>query len=108
MACPRCGCRMVSKLGQGSQTQLICCDCGLRLDRRGPTGAASRRAQMITVVLLLMFGATAIGLMLLDEQQQNPSLLEKDPMNLNEVRERHRDPEKRSKRWIVVPRLPIQ
>jgi hypothetical protein len=34
MACPRCGCRIISKLGKGHAGQLICADCGLDLTAR--------------------------------------------------------------------------
>ena len=94
---------MVSKLNSGSQTQLICCDCGLRLgSSRGPR--FRRRGLLITVVLLALFSLTAGGLMLLWEQH-NPSLLDEEGLNLNEPR----DPTKgESKRWILVPRLPLE
>ena len=93
---------MVSKLGQGRQAQLICCDCGLRLgSSSGPR--FRRRGQLITVVLLSLFGLTAGGLMLLWEHH-NPSLLDEEGLNLNEPREGQAE----RKRWIVVPRLPVQ
>ncbi len=93
---------MVSKLGQGRQAQLICCDCGLRLvSSRGP--GFRRRGQLITVMLLTLFGLTAGGLMLLWEHH-NPSLLDAEGLNLNEPR----DGQTERKRWIVVPRLPTR
>lgn len=92
---------MVSKLGRGNQARLICCDCGFDCSRPKPQSQRGwRRSQLITVGLILLFGLTAGGLMLLNELE-NPSLLDEDSINLREPRI-NKD---KSHRWrSVVPR----
>lgn len=83
---------MVSKAGSGADQRLICSDCGQVLSSRSrPAGGElSRRSQLITVVLIALFGITAGGLMTLKDQQ-NPSLLEDVPLNLQEPRQSERN-----------------
>jgi hypothetical protein len=105
MACPRCGCRIISKLGKGHAGQLICADCGLDLTtklalQRNGTGLGS---QFMTIVMISVFGITAIALMVIKDRR--PESL--DPgtaatVDLNKPRDSERGP----LRWIVVPRLP--
>lgn len=105
MACPRCGCRIISKLGKAHAGQLICADCGLDLTtklapQRNGTGLGG---QFMTVALISLFGITAIALMVIKDRR--PESL--DPglgatVDLNKPRDGDRGP----LRWIVVPRLP--
>ena len=83
---------MVSKAGSGTERRLVCSDCGHGLRNHSkPTGdVISKRSQLITVVLIALFGITAGGLMTLKDQQ-NPSLLEDEPLNLQEPRQSERN-----------------
>ncbi|MEB3276745.1 MAG: hypothetical protein VKM92_07250 [Cyanobacteriota bacterium] len=76
---------MLSKAGSGPEQRLICSDCGQLLSRHsGPAGGLlSKRSQLITVVLIALFGITTGGLMTLQDLQ-NPSLLEDETLNLRE------------------------
>jgi len=103
MACPRCGCRMVSKVGSGKATSLICSDCGLTqrpastvMIRPNPVG------QLISAVLMSLFALTAIGLMAIKDQQSQ-SLLDEDQIQRNEGRNRR---SAAGRRWIVIPGIP--
>lgn len=102
MACPRCGCRMVSKVGTGQSAQLICSDCGLP-QAQGVKGVrASPIGQLVSVVLMAGFVVTAVGLMAIKDQQ-SPSLMDEQGIQLNETRE---GVDKARRRWIVVPGTP--
>lgn len=79
MACPRCGCRMLSKAGSGSGSRLICSDCRLPLSSLQPAGdgrtnLASRGTQITTALLVLLFAITASVLMTLKDQGELPLL----------------------------------
>lgn len=96
---------MVSKVGRGSQAHLICSDCGLRLSTT--PGSAPKRGlnQLSTVLLLVLFGLTAAGLMTLNDLHNQSLLKEDEGMNLNEERSQNTS---ESKRWIVIPRAPTR
>lgn len=65
MACPKCGCRLLTKVGR-SKTMLICCDCGHphqpSLDNSG-----SGWRQLSTVLLLVLISGVALTLSLLSD-----------------------------------------
>lgn len=65
MACPKCGCRLLTKVGH-SKTMLICSDCGHphkpSLDNPG-----SRWHQLSTVLLLVLISGVALTLSLLSD-----------------------------------------
>lgn len=65
MACPKCGCRLLTKVGR-SKTMLICSDCGHpqqpSLDNPG-----SRWRQLSTVLLLVLISGVALTLSLLSD-----------------------------------------
>jgi hypothetical protein len=104
MACPHCGCRMLTKGGTGAQAQLICCDCGKTVPTRlGSVPAKPRRSQWITLGLLVGFAITAAGLMTIKDQQDS-SLIEEQMLNLNQRRQSAEAMQR--KRWSMVPRLP--
>lgn len=78
MACPRCGCRMLSKAGGGG-SRLICSDCRSPLSGQCPAGEvsanlASRSRQISTALLVLLFAMTASVLMTLKDQGELPLL----------------------------------
>lgn len=79
---------MISKAGSGPEQRLICSDCGQLLSTRSRAagGLLSKRSQLITVVLIALFGTIAGGLMTLQDQQ-TPSLLDDVPLNLQEPRQ---------------------
>jgi len=105
MACPRCGCRMISKQGRGETSQLICADCGLDLTtklslKRSGTGIGG---QFVTIALITVFGITAMTLMAIkDHRQENLNQESESTVDLNQPH----DTEKGPLRWIIVPRLP--
>ncbi|MEX0588753.1 MAG: hypothetical protein WD136_05805 [Cyanobium sp.] len=65
MACPKCGCRLITKVGR-SKTMLICADCG---HPQGPsiTSRGFQWNQLSSVALLLAIAAVAIALTLLSD-----------------------------------------
>ena len=64
MACPKCGCRLLTKVGR-SKTMLICSDCG----HPQPTsdGIGFDWSQLSTVALLVAVAAVAMALSLLSD-----------------------------------------
>ena len=105
MACPRCGCRMISKgspLSGAGRGQLVCCDCGQVLRSTPALGPRlSRRSQLMTVGLLALFGLTAGGLMTFVDQHSS-SLNQEQPLNLGQRRQLGND---QAHRWnSVLPR----
>ncbi|MEB3199540.1 MAG: hypothetical protein VKK62_03295 [Synechococcaceae cyanobacterium] len=56
MSCPKCGCRIVAKLGRG-RSMLICADCSHPLDTN--PDPAQRRRTLLAV--LSMAGILAVG-----------------------------------------------
>ena len=74
MACPKCGCRLLTKVGR-SRTLLICADCGHPQDPSLETGGF-QWSQLSTVALLLGIAAVATALSFLsDAVTRNPSPL---------------------------------
>jgi hypothetical protein len=65
MACPKCGCRMLTKVGR-AKTMLICSDCGHphdpALDKPG-----SNWRQLSSVLLLVLISGAALTLSLLSD-----------------------------------------
>jgi hypothetical protein len=56
MACRRCGCRMIAKVGR-THPMLICTDCGLPMDQRESKDLARRRLwSAITLTILATVG----------------------------------------------------
>ena len=102
MACPRCGCRMVSKVGTGKATSLICSDCGLTQRPASTVIRTNPLGQLVSAVLMSLFALTAIGLMAIKDQQ-SPSLLDEDQVQRNEARSSR---SAAGRRWIVIPGLP--
>lgn len=102
MACPRCGCRMVSKVGTGRATTLICSDCGLTQKPASTVTRPNPFGQLVSALLMSLFALTAIGLMAIKDQQ-SPSLLDDEQIERNEARN-SRSPAGR--RWVVIPGIP--
>jgi len=71
MACPRCGCRMLSKASSGGGSRLICSECRLPLSDQRPAG---NNRQITTALLVLLFAMTASVLMTLKDQGELPLL----------------------------------
>jgi hypothetical protein len=74
MACPKCGCRLLTKVGS-SRTLLICADCG---HPQAPSLEAGgfQWGQLSSVALLLGIAAVATALSFLsDAVSRNPSPL---------------------------------
>ncbi|MBM5797420.1 MAG: hypothetical protein FJ051_06535 [Cyanobacteria bacterium M_surface_9_m1_291] len=92
MACPRCGCRMVSKAGSGADQRLICSDCGHPLSSLSQPAekTLSKRSQLITVMLIAVFGSTA-GLLMTLKDHQSPSLIEAKTLNFNQPHDSRND-----------------
>jgi len=93
---------MVSKVGTGPSAHLICSDCGLPRPAKDGGVRASPVGQLVSWLLMAIFVLTAVGLMAIKDQQ-SPSLLEEQGMQLNETRE---GVDKARRRWIVVPGTP--
>ena len=65
MACPKCGCRLLTKVGR-SRTMLICSDCG-HPQKPALEKPGSSWRQLSTVLLLLLISGVALGLSLLSD-----------------------------------------
>jgi hypothetical protein len=65
MACPKCGCRLLTKVGR-SKTMLICADCGHPQDPSLEVGSF-QWSQLSTVALLLGIAAVATALSFLSD-----------------------------------------
>jgi hypothetical protein len=65
MACPKCGCRLLTKVGR-SKTMLICADCGHPQDPSLEMGRF-QWSQLTTVSLLLGIAAVATALSFLSD-----------------------------------------
>ena len=102
MACPRCGCHMVSKVGTGPSAHLICSDCGLPRPAKDGGVRASPVGQLVSWLLMAIFVLTAVGLMAIKDQQ-SPSLLEEQSVELNQG---NGGDNPRRRRWVVVPGTP--
>lgn len=65
MACPKCGCRLLTKVGR-SKTMLICADCG---NPQAPSPEMGRLQwrQLTSVALLLGIAAVATALSFLSD-----------------------------------------
>lgn len=93
---------MVHKVVVEGRSRLVCCDCGFDLGNAKPAQRkpTSSRSQWITAGLIALFGLTAAGLMTLKDQL-SPSLMEDQPLNLNERRQEGQE----THRWrTVLPR----
>lgn len=65
MACPKCGCRLLTKVGR-SKTMLICADCGHPQDPSLEVGGF-QWSQLSSVALLLGIAAVATALSFLSD-----------------------------------------
>jgi hypothetical protein len=65
MACPKCGCRLLTKVGR-SKTMLICADCGHPQDPSITSGGFQWN-QLSSVALLLGIAAVAMALSFLSD-----------------------------------------
>jgi len=65
MACPKCGCRLLTKVGR-SKTLLICADCG-HPQVPSPDARGLRWRQLSTAALLLGLAAVALAIIYLSD-----------------------------------------
>jgi len=93
---------MVSKVGTGPSAHLICSDCGLPRAQGVKGVRASPLGQLISWLLMGGFVLTAVGLMAIKDQQ-SPSLLEEQGVELNQG---NGGDNPRRRRWVVVPGTP--
>jgi hypothetical protein len=73
VACRRCGCRMVTKVGH-ARPMLICTDCGLPLDQRETSAMARQRlwGALWLVVMALVSGAILLLAMSYESRLASP------------------------------------
>lgn len=77
---------MLSKAGHGAKARLICSDCGFELSSdTAQKGGSSRRSQLITALMIALFGSTA-GVLMTLKDQRSPTLLDDATMDLGERR----------------------
>ena len=95
---------MVSKVGTGQSAHLICSDCGLPRQAKAGGVRASPVGQMISWLLMAIFILTAVGLMAIKDQQ-SPSLLDEQGIDLNQSKEGNGNDQQR-RRWVVIPGTP--
>ena len=92
---------MVTKAGKGRLEHLICVDCGLRLeDSLHQSRSAWVKSHLPTVLLMSLFGLTAITLMAVRDQA-GADLMGTTPTSL---RNRTID-EPGNLRWIIIPSI---
>ena len=76
MACPRCGCHMVSRSGEGPwkrSTPLVCTRCNHPLpDRADGALAGGRLGRLLTLLVLLFAGAMVFTLASLQDLRSPP------------------------------------
>ncbi|MCS5698187.1 hypothetical protein NZK32_03920 [Cyanobium sp. FGCU-52] len=63
MACPKCGCRMVAKVGSGSSARLVCTDCGRPVDATLLAEERGRRLRAALFLALLALGGALLFLL---------------------------------------------
>lgn len=102
MACPRCGCRMRSKVIAAGAVQLVCCDCGVNLKSSLSSGPRRPPITLGAVALLSLFGFTAMAQMAVKDHQRTPQLRDRPAFQLGT--RGAGDP--RSRSWILVPLPP--
>lgn len=93
---------MISKVGRGAAAHLICSDCGLPLRERVRNLRASPIGQLVSWLLMGSFVLTAVGLMAIKDQQ-SPSLLDEQGMDLNQNKD---EKSQERRRWVLVPGTP--
>jgi len=81
LACPKCGCRMVAKVGSGSSARLVCTDCGRPVDAALLAEERRRRLRAALFLGLLALGGALLFLLgSMNEQiQGDPGLEEGAP-----------------------------
>lgn len=77
MACPKCGCRLLTKVGR-TKTMLICSDCG-HPQATASQGSAFQWRQLSTVLLLIAISGVALTLSLVSD------FLARDPLPLQDA-----------------------
>jgi hypothetical protein len=82
---------MVSKLGTGRATTLICSDCGLTQKPASTVIRPNPFGQLVSALLMSLFALTAIGLMAIKDQQ-SPSLLDDEQIERNQRTQRAEAP----------------
>lgn len=63
VACPKCGCRMVTKVGRPAEGRFVCSDCGRPVDGLRLAQEQKRRWQAALVLSLLALGGTLVFLL---------------------------------------------
>jgi DNA-directed RNA polymerase subunit RPC12/RpoP len=74
LACPKCGCRIVTKVGRG-KAMLICADCGHPVDERQGEARLLQRG----IAALIMAMIVGLGGMILFLSASNDSPLDEAP-----------------------------
>ncbi len=75
MACPRCGCHMLSRAEGGPwhrSTRLVCTRCNHPLVDRQEPGSALRLGPVLTLLALVLAGALVFGLSTLHDLRSPP------------------------------------
>lgn len=85
MACPKCGCRLLTKVGR-SKTMLICSDCGHPHQRASESEIFQWR-QLSSVLLLAAVGGVALALSLLSDSLTEGNTPLDEPSRLERSKE---------------------
>ena len=85
MACPKCGCRLLTKVGR-SKTMLICSDCG-HPRQPTPEGEIVQWRQLSSVLLLGAVAAVALALSLLSDSLMQGDIPLGEPSRLDRSNE---------------------
>lgn len=60
MACPKCGCRLVTKVGRRAEGRFVCTDCGRPVDGRRLAEAQRQRWRAALILSLLALVGTLV------------------------------------------------
>ena len=85
MACPKCGCRLLTKVGR-SKTMLICSDCG-HPHQPATEGELFQWCQLSTLVLLGAVAGLALALSLLSDSLMQGDIPLGEPSRLDRLNE---------------------
>ena len=85
MACPKCGCRLLTKVGR-SKTMLICSDCG-HPQQPATEGEMFQWRQLSTLVLLGAVAGVALALSLLSDSLMQGDIPLGEPSRLDRSNE---------------------
>lgn len=71
VACPKCGCRLVTKVGRRAEGRFVCTDCGRPVDGQRLAEAQRQRWQAALILSLLALVGTLVFVLASANEAQN-------------------------------------